>query len=124
VLTPEALREAAASLATAALKPVAALQVLTLEHDVLPRFGDPDARVEARKTHAVVWRKGFQVFHVALAPDEADALRRALAGRRLDEVCEAFAERDDPAGAAFGAIGSWVAEGMLAGLTNDPPSAG
>jgi hypothetical protein len=116
VLEASQLQALAASFATARLEPIAALQVLTLEHDVLSRVSDPEAPVEACKTHVVVWRRGYQVFHAGLAADEADALRRVQAGQGVAEVCEAFVERDDPASAAFTAIGSWVGEGMIAAL--------
>jgi hypothetical protein len=34
-------------------------------------------------------------------------------GRTLGEVCEAFAERDEPAAAAFAALQSWLAESLV-----------
>ncbi len=124
VLELEALQDLASTFATAVLEPVAALQVLALEHDVLPFFEDGEAAVEPRKTHVVVWRKidatqgarGFQVFHAAIPADEADGLTRLVAGQGVAEVCEAFADRQDPAGAAFAAIASWANERMLSAL--------
>jgi uncharacterized protein len=124
VLERAALQALASSFATAVLEPIAALQVLTLEHDVLPFFDDPSASVEPRKTHVVVWRKidaskgvrGYQVFHAEISADEADALSRVQSGQGVAEVCEAFSEREDPAGAAFAAIASWVNEGMISAL--------
>jgi uncharacterized protein (UPF0276 family) len=116
VLELGALQALASAFATARLVPGASLQVLTLSHDVVSRVSDGEANVEARKTHVVVWRRDWRVLHAEVAADEADALRRVLAGQGVAEVCEAFVEREDPAGAAFAAIGSWVSEGMMASL--------
>jgi hypothetical protein len=116
VLELAALQALASAFATARLVPSASLQVLTLSHDVGSRVSDGEANVEARKTHVVVWRRDWRVLHAEVAADEADALRRVLAGQGVAEVCEAFVEREDPASAAFAAIGSWVSEGMMAAL--------
>jgi hypothetical protein len=63
-----------------------------------------------------VWRAGYDVFHAALAADEAEALARALGGASIAEVCAAFVGRDDPEHAAFEALASWVTEGWVAGV--------
>jgi hypothetical protein len=56
-----------------------------------------------------IWRKGFEVFDVELPPDEARALRLALAGEPLGEICGALGEPQ----AAFAALQSWLAEGWI-----------
>lgn len=61
----------------------------------------------------IVWRKHYDVFHVRLNGDEAEAFARAAAGQPLASICEAFADQAEPAEAAFRAIGSWCAEGWL-----------
>ncbi len=61
-----------------------------------------------------VWRRGFEVVHCSLSGDETRALSAAMAGAPLSEVCGHFAEREDPAAAAHGAIGSWFLEGWVA----------
>jgi hypothetical protein len=71
----------------------------------------PDLRTG---TPYLVWRKGHEVFHVAVEPDEARAIEALQAGGTIEAACEAFAGREDPAVAAFTAIGSWVTESMVA----------
>lgn len=120
VLAPAAL----ASLGEAArLTAVPSLRLLALEHAVGERWTALDAggaaeavAAPAQRTHLVVWRQGFQVFHAAVGDDEAEALRRVLAGADLPAVCEAFAGDAAPAQAAFEAIASWAGEGLLAAL--------
>lgn len=67
-----------------------------------------------------VWRKGFQVFHVAVGAEEARALSGVLEGQDMPSVCEAFADGPEPVAAAFQAIGSWIAEGMMSELRIEP----
>jgi NAD(P)H-dependent flavin oxidoreductase YrpB (nitropropane dioxygenase family) len=64
----------------------------------------------------VVWRKGFQVFHSAVSAAEARALSGVLSGHDMPSVCEAFVDGPEPVAAAFQAIGSWIAEGMMSEL--------
>lgn len=72
----------------------------------------PDA--DAGKTPLLVWRKGHEVFHVAVEHDEAMAIEALQRGESIGVALEAFGERPDPAVAAFTAIGSWFNEGMVA----------
>ncbi len=70
----------------------------------------PSLRMAGR---TVVWRRGFEVFHVEVSEPEARALVSLLAGEgSLPALCEPFAEPAD----AFTAIASWVNEGMIAAL--------
>lgn len=106
-------------LARLALAP--ALQLLELDHDAPAAWmrlkdGESDVVVEARKTFVVAWRKGFEVHHAPLLPDEAHALRLAQAGATLAEICAAFAEREDPAATAFEALASWLADEWVAAI--------
>jgi hypothetical protein len=64
----------------------------------------------------VVWRKGFVAWHAVIDADEARALKAALAGKPVAAVVAHFGRRDDPARAAFNALGSWVTEGMVSGV--------
>lgn len=68
----------------------------------------------------VVWRKGFEVFHVAVGAEEARALSGVLGGQDIPSVCEAFADGPEPVAAAFQAIGSWIAEGMMSEVLIEP----
>ena len=101
------------------LRTVPALRLLTLRHDVVPLWKDLDDGKEApsprsQTTAVAVWRKEFVVFHVSLAAEEALALRRAMSGATLGEVCEAFADREDSVQAALAAVASWFAEEWIA----------
>ncbi len=99
-----------------------ALRVLRLGYLVTDLWRSLDAGEAAPEAVAdeaavAVWRAGFEVFHCALAADEAAALALARGGAPLGAVCAAFEGREDAAGAAFRAVSSWVAEGWIAGLT-------
>lgn len=127
----EAAAEPIASGALAALGPwalpetriamVPATRTLALDFDALAVWRaleagcEPVAPVE-RPTFAVVWRRGFDVFHAEIDADEARALDRARAGGPFAAVCEAFSGRGQPAEAALEAIGSWFTEGMVAAV--------
>jgi hypothetical protein len=74
------------------------------------------ARPIAQPQQLVIWRKGFLAWHSVIALDEAKALRAALAGKPLAAVVAHFGRREDPASAAFTAVGSWVTEGMISGV--------
>jgi len=102
-----------------ALRTVPALRLLSLRHDVVPLWKElEDGKAAplpcARSIAVAVWRKEFVVFHVGLDGDEAVALRRAMSGATLGEVCEAFADRGDALQAALSAVASWFAEGWIA----------
>lgn len=101
------------------LRPVPALRLLSLRHDVVTLWKNLEDDGTAPPPHpqpsaVAVWRKELVVFHVRIAPDEALALRRAMSGATLGEVCEAFAERQDAVRAALSAVASWFAEEWIA----------
>ena len=89
---------------------IPALRLLELEHDIGPLWDETAAKAAQLPTQWVVWRSGFDVFHVAVNPDEARAVRLALAGASLADVCAAL---DDPQRATE-ALQSWLAEGWIA----------
>jgi hypothetical protein len=106
----------------ARLELIPALRVLALDHDAatLWRHLEADDPAEApivNATTVVVWRAGFEVFHGRVELDEARALALAGAGEPLATVCAAFADREDPATAAFAALASWLEEGWIAALS-------
>jgi hypothetical protein len=70
--------------------------------------------VPEESTSLVVFRQGFSVFHARVDDEEAFALERAMAGATLPELCSPYADHEDGAARAFKAIGSWVAESMVA----------
>jgi len=101
------------------LRTVPSLRLLSLRHDIVTLWKElEDGRTAApprlQPSAVAVWRKEFVVFHVRLAPDEALALRRAMSGATLGEVCEAFADRKDAVQAALSAVASWFAEEWIA----------
>lgn len=98
-----------------------ALKVLFLDHAAAPLWrrledGEPPDPPWPRPSAVAVWRRDFDVFHGPLSLDEATALEGAMAGDSLASICAAFAGRDDPAGAAYAALSSWLAEGWINGL--------
>lgn len=107
--------------ASARMRFVPALRLLKLEHDVVGLWRrledglEPEIPNDAPVAVAV-WRPTFEVFHTALAMDEAIAVERAMAGAPLADVCAAFEGREEPAQAAFAALASWLDEGWVAAL--------
>jgi hypothetical protein len=103
------------------LRPVPALRVLAVEHEVVALWRALEQETPAPPPkpgiHAIaVWRSGFEVFHTGLESDEAEALRAIASGKPLSHVCALFGDREDPARAAFDAIASWFNEGWIAGF--------
>jgi hypothetical protein len=103
------------------LRLIPALRHLSFEHDVVGLWNALQAkrrkpRVRATACHAVVWRQGYAVYHSALSAPESEALAVALRGGTLAEVMEPFAEQKNGAKAAFKALASWLAEGMVSSL--------
>jgi hypothetical protein len=101
------------------LRTVPALRLLSLRHDVVPLWKDLDegnaVRLpRARRTAVAVWRRELAVFHVAVAGDEAVALRQAMSGATLGEISEAFAAREDAVQAALSTVTSWLREQWIA----------
>lgn len=99
-----------------------ALRLLPLSHDVVglwsaPGDGEPAPAPRPGLTHVAVWRKGFDVLHAALPETEAAALRLALDGATLAEVCDVF----DGVPPALEAVASWFAEQWIAGPLEPEP---
>lgn len=116
---PEELALDPGAFAAARLRLAPALRLVVAGHDVAPLWRalereEPPPPPAPGAAALAVWRNGFDVFHAALDPEEAAALRRALAGAPLAEVCAAFGGREDAAGAAFAALSSWVDDGWIA----------
>jgi len=86
------------------------LRMLELDHDVEPLWNETAATAAPQPSRLVIWRNGFEVFHVAVEPDESRAVRLALASAPLGDICGAFA---DPL-RAFETLQSWVTEGWIA----------
>lgn len=98
---------------------------LALTHDVTSLWraleaGQPHEAVPATPVHLLVWRQGVTVFHAPMSEAEAAALDWVLTEADLPTVCAAFAQEPSPAEAAFTAMGSWAAEGVLSRLALDP----
>jgi hypothetical protein len=123
-------REALAALLPGAftrarLRPVPALRLLELAHPAhlawhLAQAGQVPRPAAPAATALAVWRAGHDVLHAPLEPDEARALRAALSGADLGEVCACFAAAARPAEAAVAALASWLDEGWVAGADPAP----
>jgi hypothetical protein len=106
---------------------VPSFRMLELKYDVLPVWKALEDKAPVpepveKTTWVVVWRKGHEVFHVAIADDEAQAVKAAQAGENVGQICERFAGRgDDAAHAAFQALGSWLNEGMIGAIRERAP---
>ena len=120
---PEAVQQLGPERFTAAwMQFVPSLRLLETAHQVTAVWqameaGEAPPPPQAGPERLIVWRKGFEVFHVAVAEDEYQALKAVQARETVAQICERFAGRgDDAAHAAFQAIGSWLNEGMIAAL--------
>lgn len=107
--------------ARARLRFVPALRLLDLgypAHELFVRAaGDGSSGpVPPAPTWLVVWRSEHEVFHTALDRHEALALRAALGGASLLDVCARFAAVDEPVSAGFAALASWIDEGWVAAI--------
>jgi len=104
------------------LRPVASLQLLPVEWDVLSLWGDARAgrtprEPAARPGGVRVWRRDLRVFHVAITPDELAALHCVAAGESFASLCELVAEQghEDPVAHVGTLLQQWLADGLLAG---------
>jgi putative DNA-binding protein len=117
------------SAATARLRLSPSLLVLALAYDAAGLWrmlerGEPPAPPVAGPRAVAIWRRGFEVFHCAVPRHEAAALRAALEGGTLGEVCAHFAERPDPAAEAHAALSGWFEEGWVAQVVPLAPGSG
>ena len=120
-LGEDALRSLGEQAASARLALVPSVRLLRLDHDAAALWADLEAAREPQPPRPgpaslLVWRKGFEVFHAAVSPEELSALEAVQRGTTLGEACETFATLPDPAGAALDALASWSGEGLLAGI--------
>jgi hypothetical protein len=109
----------------ARLRMAPSLCVIDMAHDAAALWRSLEAGEDVlppREGPAVAaWRRGFEVFHCTLPPQEAEALRAAMAGEPIEAICGFFADRPDPAAEAHAAISSWFAEGWIAGIASATP---
>lgn len=104
-----------------------ALRVLVLDHAVQPLWGrleggEPPGPPSPGTSALAVWRSGFEVFHGSLPLEEAVALQGAASGDSLARICAAFADRQDPAGAAHAVLSGWLAEGWIVAVADRLPA--
>ena len=97
------------------------VRLLSLQHDVAPLWSDLEAAHEPREpvrapASLLVWRKGFDVFHARVSPEELAALHAVQRGASLGDACEPFAALPDPTQAALDAVASWCGEGLICGI--------
>ncbi|HKB77543.1 MAG TPA: DNA-binding domain-containing protein [Myxococcales bacterium] len=118
-----ALADLGADAASARLRLVPSVRLLSLEHDADALWADLEASRQPgpprrRATSLLVWRKGFDVFHSEVSAEELAALSAVGNGGTLGEACEAFADLPDPTRTALDALASWSGEGILAAAHN------
>jgi len=89
---------------------IPALRVLALEHDVGPLWDAAAKAAPAKPGRWVVWRTGLEVFHVEVDAAEAGAVRLAIEGAALGDVCGAL----EDASRALEMLQGWLGEGWIA----------
>lgn len=89
---------------------IPALRLVELEHDIGPLWDEKAKTGAPLPQRFVVWRSGFDVFHVAVDEDEARAVGLAIGGAAIGDICGAVGE----AARAAEALQGWLAEGWIA----------
>ena len=89
---------------------IPALRLLELQHDIGPLWDETEKTAAPRPTQWVVWRAGFDVFHVAVDADEARAVHLAIGGAAIGDICGAVGD----AARAAEVLQEWLAEGWIA----------
>ena len=107
----------------ACLRMIPALSVITLAYPVVDWWRALSQQtalpaVAPATEHVVVWRSQDIVYHAVAEADEAAAMRGAMSGQTIAQMCNSFAEHKDPAQRAGGVLSRWFAEGMVAGLVS------
>jgi hypothetical protein len=111
-----------------AFQPVPSLAVVESRWPIPRAWADPpawsgaDVVPDEHPTTVRVWRRGWQVLHVAVDPTEASALGDLRAGATFGEICERFADREpsDAAREAGGLLARWVEDGLIASFRRRP----
>ena len=91
------------------LQLIPALRLLELEHDVGQLWDESAKTAGPRQIRVVVWRSGFDVFHVQVDADEARAVQVAADGAAVGEICGVFGD----AARAADVLQGWLAEGWI-----------
>lgn len=84
-----------------------------------PSPPDVPALPEDARCHVLVWRKDLEVFHRAIEPAAAAALRAAQDGLAFEAMCEAALASDpeiEP-GAVVGWLARWLDDGLFTALS-------
>lgn len=95
---------------------IPAVRLLDLDYDIDPLWDGGAKAAMPQRSHVVVWRAGFEVFHAAVDGSEAAALRLAIEGAPLGDICGALA---DPA-RAVEVLQSWLDEGFISSTAAKP----
>jgi hypothetical protein len=108
--------------------PVPSLTVLESRWPIHQAWDDPaawsgpDVVPSEVPTTVRVWRRGWQVLHVAVEGSEAPALGDLRAGATFGEICERFADQEpsEAAHEAGGLLARWVEDGVIASFRRRP----
>jgi hypothetical protein len=100
---------------------VAALRLLPLTHPAHEVWqqalqGEPAVPAPPAPACLAIWRSGAEVRHLPLEPAEAAALKAALDGASLHEVCARFGGAEEAAAVAFAALASWIDAGWVSAI--------
>lgn len=103
-----------------AVEPVwRAMQLVDVESGDEPELPEP-----VQHPHALlIWRQGLENRWRSMDPMAAELLQAAMAGSKFGELCELAALQvghEQAAAAAVGALQSWLADGLLAGIRVEP----
>lgn len=104
--------------AHAKLEFVEALSVCELSAHALRLWEKPEEQLpredDAPRVVVAVWRRGFDVMHTALGPEEGPALLFAWLGLPMGQACSAFELGPDVVERALEALSRWFRRGWVA----------
>jgi hypothetical protein len=104
------------------------LRLVELDHQVLPLWlwlerGEGERpEAPAGAAHAVIWRRGFRVYHRSAARSEVDCLQALASGATFARMCEALWQHagDDTPRLAVGYLRNWLEQEMVASVATPP----
>jgi hypothetical protein len=99
--------------------PAPSLRLVDAAWPVQEVWSAPTERPARGSVRLRIWRQDFGVFHAAMDPIEADALRALVAGARFADVCEAVGEHvawDEAPAEAGSLLARWIENGLIVAL--------
>jgi len=103
------------------------LRLLDLDHAVLPLWlalerGQERPDAPAARSHVVIWRRGFRVYHRAVDAVECESLELARSRATLSAVCEALWRHvgESTPHVIVGYLRTWIEQEMVAAVQLPP----